>query len=76
MPANEIVLYITLGFMLVCFAAWLWQSISKRRKLEDEIEEEKENNAAEKADKHLFSAQSEPIYAIMAVNQIGIIMIV
>ena len=48
MPANEIVLYITLGFMLVCFAAWLWQSISKRRKLEDEIEEEKENNAAEK----------------------------
>ena len=52
MPANEIVLYITLGFMLVCFAAWLWQSISKRRKLEDEIEEEKENNAAEKAGKH------------------------
>lgn len=52
MPANEIVLYITLGFMLACFAAWLWQSISKRRKLEDEIEEEKENNAAGKADKH------------------------
>ena len=52
MPANEIVLYITLGFMLVCFVAWLWQSISKRRKLEDEIEEEKENNASGKADKH------------------------
>ncbi len=41
MNANEIVLYITLGFMLVCFAIWLWQSITKRRKLEDEIEEKK-----------------------------------
>ena len=61
MPANEIVLYITLGFMLVCFAAWLWQSISKRRKLEDEIEEEKENNAAEKADKHWLNSDKEVI---------------
>lgn len=41
MKANEVVLYVTLGFMLLCFVAWLWQSIVKRRKLEDEIEQQK-----------------------------------
>lgn len=41
MKANEVVLYITLGFMLLCFVAWLWQSIVKRRKLEDELEQQK-----------------------------------
>lgn len=49
MPANEIVLYITLGFMLICFVAWLWQSISKRRKLEDKIDEEKNASKSDKS---------------------------
>ena len=42
MQGNPVVLYITLGFMLVFFFIWLWQSITNRRKLEDEISEEKE----------------------------------
>lgn len=50
MSANEIVLYITLGFMLVCFAVWLWQSITKRRKLENEIEEKESNKDNDSTD--------------------------
>ena len=50
MSANEIVLYITLGFMLVCFAVWLWQSITKRRKLENEIEEKESNKGNDSTD--------------------------
>lgn len=37
MSGNDVVLYITLGFILICFVAWLWQSIVKRRRLEDDI---------------------------------------
>ena len=50
MSANEIALYITLGFMLVCFAVWLWQSITKRRKLENEIEEKESNKDNDSTD--------------------------
>lgn len=39
---NDVVLYITLGFMLICFVAWLWQSIVKRRKLEDRIADQRD----------------------------------
>lgn len=53
MAGHEIVLFITLGFMLLCFGAWLWQSIVKRRKLEDEIEDKKEDtNGESNADKN------------------------
>lgn len=44
MNANEAVMYITLGFTLLCFIVWLWQSIVKRRKLEDKIEECRDAN--------------------------------
>lgn len=47
MQGHEIVLYITLGFMLICFMLWLWQSIVKRRKLEDEIAERKAEGEGE-----------------------------
>ncbi|HIU45832.1 MAG TPA: hypothetical protein IAC59_01065 [Candidatus Fimadaptatus faecigallinarum] len=44
MSGNDIVLYITLGFMLICFVVWLWQSIVKRRRLEDDIAQQRESD--------------------------------
>ncbi len=49
MRASDIVLYVTLGFMLICFVAWLWQSIVKRRRLEDDIAERRDADPGEDA---------------------------
>lgn len=47
MDGSQIVLYVTLGFTLICFVAWLWQSIVKRRRLEDELADRREQEGGE-----------------------------
>ena len=39
---NPVVLFITVGFILVFFFIWLFQSIFKRRKLEDDMERQRD----------------------------------